>query len=310
MLGFRKLHKLLLTGLLCWTTAGASPPEMALKDKLANADVVALVHVRARSAYPKSFNPVLDRRAILRVVTSYKGKAEGTEIAVAFGPTPECSDLSYQVNESWLVFLKRVRPGIYTTVNCHYGQLRPWESLLERLRAMTGPGTMVGSPLRAGKPLIMVPSELSSKQWNSLRIVGLAPGMSEEEVRAAAGKPDRSAHAGRWWDWKQTDVRVRFDANRKVDLLEGPVLALGAVPLLANSDQHEAADALGRPYGSQGSWKLYGKQGRFLAVRFRGERLTRFCMTGGDQTLRAYLNSLVPVVKPKVEGPGQLSENR
>lgn len=305
-----RLHNSLLAGLLLWAAATASPPaEMSLKDKVAQADVVALVHVRKSSTYPRSANPVLDRRSILRVVTSYKGRVEGTEITVAYGPTPDCRDLDYEADESWVVFLKRIRPGIYTTVNCHYGQMRPWEALLERLRKVTGPGTMIGSPLKSGEPLVLVPSELSAKQWKSLCIVGLGPGMGEDEVRAAAGKPDRTAHAGRWWYWKDTDVRVRFDAKRKVDLIEGPTVGLGASPLLESYDQPEAAESLGKPYASQGSWKFYSNGGRYVAVRFRGERLTRYCMTTGDQSMRAYINSLAPPPN-SVEGPGQLSENR
>lgn len=309
-----KLHNTLLAGLLLLSVATASPlSEMSLKEKVAQADVVALVHVRKSTTYPRSANPILDRRSILRVVTSYKGRVEGTEITVAYGPTSECRDLAYAADESWVVFLKRVRPGIYTTVNCHYGQMRPWEPLLERLRKVTGPGTMVGSPLRTGEPLVLVPSALSAKQWKSLRIVGLAPGMGEDEVRAAAGKPDRTAHSGRWWYWKGTDVRVRFDGKRKIDLIEGPSMGLGSSSLLKSYDQPEAAESLGKPYAKQGSWKFYGAAGRFVAIRFRGERLTRFCMTSSDQALRAYVNSLAPPAKSPptpVEGPGRLSENR
>lgn len=309
-----KFKNALLAGLLLWSTVSAAPPvEMSLKEKVAQADVVALVHVRTSSTYPRSANPVLDRRSILRVVTSYKGRVEGTEITVAYGPTPECRELDYEADESWVVFLKRIRPGVYTTVNCHFGQMRPWEPLLERLRKVTGPGTMVGSPLKTGEPLVLVPSALSAKQWLSLRIVGLATGMGEDEVRAAAGKPDRTAHSGRWWYWKGTDVRVRFDGKRKVDLVEGPSLSLGSTPLLKIFDQPEAAESLGKAYAKQGSWRFYSAGGRFLAVRFRGERLTRFCMTSSDQALRAYVNSLIVPAKtaPRpVEGPGQLSENR
>jgi hypothetical protein len=283
---------------------------MPLKDKVAQADVVALVHVRAQSSYPRSNNPVMDRRAILRVVTSYKGRVEGTEITVAFGPTSDCREQTFEVDQSWLVFLKRVRPGIYTAVNCHYGQLKPWESVLERLRKLTGPGTMVGAPLRSGDPLVLVPTKISAKQWSSLRIVGLGPGMSEQEVLAASGKPDRTAHAGRWWYWKSTDVRVRFNSKRKLDLVEGPSLNLGSAIFMRNQEQLEASDALGQPYARQGSWRFYAGDGRFLALRCKDERLARFCLTSSDQALRAYVNSLAPPPKPSVQGPGQLSDAR
>lgn len=307
-----RLSKIISGALLALALGGparAHPPEISLREKVSQADVVALVHVRSKSSFPRSSDPLLDRRAILRVVTSYKGQVEGTEITVAYGPSEECRETAFEVNGCRLVFLRRIRRGMYRTVSCHYGQMRPWESLLERVRALTGPGTMIGSPLRSGEPLVLVPSELSPKAWGSLRIAGLAPGMSEMEVRAAAGRPDRTAHAGRWWYWSGTDVRVRFDGRRNVDLLEGPVLGLQATPLLRYLDQSEAALALGQPYAGQGSWKFYQKQGRFVAVRTRQDRLTRFCMTLADQPLRAYVNSLAPPTKKLEPGPGPVGDN-
>lgn len=279
--------------------------EYPLKEKVSKADVVALVQVRSKNFYPKVTDPVLRKRAILRVVTAYKGKVEGNEVTVAFGPTGSCPTCSFQVGDSWMVFLKRVKPGFYTPLNCHYGQMEPWESLVDKVRAMTGSSKMMGSPLRTGKPLILVASELSPSQWAGLQVKSLALGMNLNQVFKAAGAPDRKTMGGRWWLWKKAQVRAHFNEEGKVDLLTGTELRIGSAPLIKERDLPNAAASLGKPFATVGAWKLYQGSGLCVGVRFKENRLAGFCLAPDEARLRAYIKTVRP---PAAKKPDSLAQ--
>jgi hypothetical protein len=265
--------------------------ELTLKQKIARADLVALVQVRSKSLYAKEPNPLLRRRAILRVVTLYKGKAEGNEVAVAYGGDANCQGLIYLANDSWLVFLKRLKPGMYLTLNCPYGQMEPWESLLDQVRALTGPGRMMGAPLKSGKPLMLLPQELAVGEWSELRIGGVSPGMAVDRVLAVAGKPARRSQGGRWWSWRKGELKAHFNAEGRVDLVCGPALHEGPTPLLKGKGQLQAAQALGQPFAALAGWNLYRSHGFYAAVEVKAGRMASFRLAANERALRAGLRA-------------------
>jgi hypothetical protein len=204
-----------------------------------------------------------------------------------------------------MVFLKRVKPGFYTPLNCHYGQMEPWESLVDKVRRITGTSKMMGSPLKTGKPLILVASELSPSQWAGLQVKSLALGMNLNQVFKAAGAPDRKTLGGRWWLWQKANVRAHFDEEGKLDLLTGTELRVGSAPLLKARDLPDAVASLGKPFDTVGAWKLFQGVGVFVAVRFKDNRLASFCLAPDEAGLRGYIKTVRP---PEKKQPSSLAQ--
>ncbi len=252
---------------------------MPLTEKVERADLIAVVQVTSKSWQPNLAEKLLRRQARLRVLTLYKGTAEDPEVLVGFEEDFICSGNRYVPSEEWLVFLARVRPGVYRTVNLAGGQVQPRPSTLAQVKKLTGKEVKVNDRVAVAPPAKhKIPDRVTSASWIHLNVSGVRPGMTPAQVVAAVGKPDKKAGDGSWWYWNSDISQVRFGSDGRVSGSIGGGLRLRTRHLMGSASDPSLLEALGTPSQVIGDWHVFRQHGRTLAIEVAGESLYRFCL--------------------------------
>lgn len=124
----RRQWRALLLAVLCLVlaseTAFAYYVPLSLRERVLASDLIVLVRITSKHWEPHAPQAIDERQAVADVRTILSGHPEGRTIRINFGDDFICSGNYFAVGETWLVFLKRLRPGVYRTVD-YAGSQRP-----------------------------------------------------------------------------------------------------------------------------------------------------------------------------------------
>lgn len=271
--------------LLFTTAALAYWVPMTMEEKVRAADVIAVVQVTSTASTPDHPKIFLRDQASLRVLRLFKGRTKKPSVLVGFTPWFACSSAHYRRGEEWLVFLHRVSPGVYNTVDFGAGQLKVTESSLRLIEVMTSKDVKLREPIQVG------PRPIKPASWRSLNVSGVRPGMTPADVAAAVGRPSRKTKAGTWRYRNKEIALVRFGPKRRVSLSLGAGLRIGGKRIVESFEDPAFLKALGPPSQLVGDWHLFRLGRRTLAVEVKNDSLGRFCLFAGSEDFRALLKS-------------------